>query len=208
MARQHIKNDALVTAEALSMAALSNVPIVGSTITTIMGVYGTKYMQRRVDTLAEELDATMKRVEDKVDRAFLETDEWAALVMRVVRDSMQTTDRKKVRYLAAILAGTAMADGLDRSEAETMLNALSQLTAADMVLARALMDRLGHRVNPLEADNLPNVVPNPYFHAARLEAAGFIGRSESTGMRFQPAPYMPTPILRHLMGVIDELVAD
>jgi hypothetical protein len=185
---------------------LVNVPLIGPTINAMLGVYGTQYQQRRIDTLAEELDGVMKLLGTAVDQSFLETDEWSALVMRVFRDSMQTTDRAKVRYLAAVLAGSATAERIEPNEVEAILNALAQLTATDMVLARAFVAQMG-RVNVLAGDALPEVVPNARFHAARLESAGFIERS-TTGMRFQPAPYVPTPVLNQLMDMIGPLLSD
>lgn len=207
MSKKRVGNDLSLAVKAINRAALANVPFVGPTITELMGVYGSEYQQRRIDALTEELNAVMKRVEGNVDQTFLETDEWAALVMRVVRDSVQTTDRAKVRYLAAVLAGSATSQRIEPSEVEAILNALAQLTATDMVLARALIARMEGGINVLEGDTLPTVVQNPWFHAARLESAGFIERS-ATGMRFQPAPYVPTAVLMQLMRLIGPLLAE
>ncbi len=51
---------------------------------------------------------------------------------------------------------------------------MAQLTSTGMVLARAFIDLMGKGHNYLEGDAIPNVVPNPWFHAARLESAGFM----------------------------------
>src|SRR4029077_2545232 len=137
---------------------------------------------------------------------FFETDEGKALTMRVVRDSLQTTDRKKVRYLAAVLAGSATPATIDPLEVEAILNAMAQLTSTDMTLARAFVAQMG-RVNVLEGDAVPEVVPNPHFHAARLESAGFIERS-ANGLRFRTAPYVPRAVLTQLMAMIGPLLSE
>ncbi len=206
MSKKHVRNDVSLAVKAINRAALANVPVVGTTITALMGVYGAEYQQRRIDTLAEELAAAMKLLGSKVDQSFLETDEWAALVMRVVRDSMQTTDRAKVRYLAAVLAGTATPERIQPTEVEAILNALAQLTSTDMVLARAFVGQMG-RVNVLEGDALPEVVPNARFHAARLESAGFIERTRNS-LRGRTSPYVPTSLLNQLMDMIGPLLTD
>jgi hypothetical protein len=48
--------------KAINRAALANVPVVGTTITSLMGVYGAEYQQRRIDALTEELTAVYKAV--------------------------------------------------------------------------------------------------------------------------------------------------
>jgi hypothetical protein len=202
--KRRLRNDTSLAVKAINRAALVNVPVVGPIITELMGVYGEEYKQRQLDALAEELDAVMTLVEGKVDRQFLESDDFAALVMRVMRDSLQTTDRKKVRYLAAVLAGSATTERIDPLEVEAILNALAQLTSTDMVLARAL---IGRPVNPLEGDSLPGVVPNPWFHAARLESVGLIERS-TNGIRFRTAPYVPSAALTQLMKMIGPLLSE
>jgi hypothetical protein len=202
--KRRLRNDISIAVKAINRAALVNVPVVGPIITELMGVYGDEYKRRQLDALAEELNTVMKLVEGNVDRQFLESDDFAALVMRVMRDSLQTTDRKKIRYLAAVLAGSATTERIDPLEVEALLNALSQLTSIDMVLARSL---IGRAVNPLEGDSLPNVVPNPWFHAARLESAGFIERS-TNGIRFRTAPYVPSAALTQLMKMIGPLLSE
>lgn len=206
MGKKHISSDLSLAVRAINRAALANVPVVGTTITALMGVYGAEYQQRRIDTLTEELTAVMKLVEGQVDRKFLESDEWADLVMRVVRDSLQTADRNKVRYLAAVLGSSATTDRIDPLEVEAILNAMAQLTSTDMVLARAFVAQMG-TVNVLEGDAVPEVVPNPRFHAARLESAGFIERS-GNALRGRRAPYVPSAALNQLMDMIGPLLAE
>jgi hypothetical protein len=204
--KKRAHNDVSLAVRAINRAALVNVPVVGPIITELMGVYGDEFKQRQLDALAEELNAVMKLVEGKVDRQFLEGDDFAALVMRVMRDSLQTTDRKKVRYLAAVLGGSATAERIETLEVEAILNAMAQLTSADMVLARAFVAQMG-RVNVLEGEAVPEVVPNAHFHAARLESAGFIERS-GNALRGRTAPYVPTSVLNQLMDMIGPLLAD
>ncbi len=207
MGTKRARNDMSLAIRAINRAALVNVPVVGPIITELMGVYGDEYKQRQLDALAEEMNTVMKLVEGKVDRTFLESDDFAALVMRVMRDSLQTTDRKKVRYLAAVLAGSATPDRIDPLEVEAILNAMAQLTSTDMVLARAFIDQMGKGHNYLEGDAIPNVVPNSWFHAARLESAGFIERS-TNALPFRTAPYVPTTVLKQLMEMIGPLLAE
>lgn len=206
MTKKRVRNDAALVVKAVNRAALANVPFVGPTITAVVGVYDSEYQQRRIAVLAEELTAAMAQVEGKVDRQFLESDEWAALVMHVVRDSLQTADRKKVRYLAAVLAGSATADRIEPLEVEAILNALAQLTSTDMTLARAFVAQMG-RVNVLDGDALPEVVPNARFHAARLESAGFIERTRNS-LHGRTSPYVPTLALNQLMDMIGPLLSD
>ena len=129
-------------------------------------------------------------------------------MVRVVRDSLQTSDRKKVRYLAAVLAGSATTDRIDHSEVEAILNALAQLTDTDMQLARAIVEQMRLGVEILDGDGLPDgVVPNAYFHASRLESAGFIERS-GHGLRFQPGPWVATSVLQQLMAMIGPMLSN
>lgn len=204
--KKHVRYDVALAVKAINRAALANVPVVGPTITSLMGVYGAEYQQRRIDALTEELTAVMKLVAGKVDRQFLESDDWADLVMRVVRDSLQTADRKKVRYLAAVLGGSATTDRMDPLEVEAILHTMAQLTSTDMVLARAFVAQMGN-VNVLEGDALPEVVPNARFHSARLESAGFIERS-GNALRGRTAPYVPSAALNQLIDLIGPLLAE
>lgn len=204
--KKRVHNDVSLAVKAVNRAALAVVPVVGPIVSAAMGAYDDEYKQRRIDALTEELSAVMKLAESKIDPSFFETDEGKALTMKVVRDSLQTADRKKVRYLAAVLIGSATPDTIEPLEVEAILNAMAQLTSTDMTLARAFVAQMGH-VNVLEGDAVPDVVPNPHFHAARLEHAGFIERS-ANGLRFRTAPHVPSAVLTQLMDMIGPLLSE
>jgi hypothetical protein len=71
----------------------------------------------------------------------------------------------------------------------------------------SFIDQMGKGHNYLEGDAIPNVVPNPWFHAARLESAGFIERS-TNALPVRTAPYVPTTVLKQLMEMIGPLLAE
>ena len=163
-------------------AFIAAIPILGGPIDVLISTRGSALAERRMLSLLDDLREAMTLIDgDKVDRTYLETEEFADLMMRALRAAAQTRDREQIRVYAAILLGATATDRAADFDSESALSAVAELSPVEVELARLIYDR----VKPLGGgthgwgnpyDWLPTQFKNEHlvFHLNRIERTGLI----------------------------------
>jgi len=214
----------LYTEQRWLRAAVQLVPFgVGSAIDALITTRGGELARRRVESLLEDLRTAIDQVgQDKVDRAFVGSEEWDDLVIRAFRAAAETRDREKLRILAAILGGSASVERDPALDAEALLSAVTELSPADVELARVLHERLSAPRTEteagmnelqlwtarLEGDEWipPAARDDRTFHFHRLEQAGLISEITGSYLSYGGGAYRLTPTLVRLMALVEQFV--
>ena len=191
------------------------IPFVGGSIDALLGGYASKLAEHRIHRLLAELRAMLHDVDEaKVDKAFLESEEWADLVMKAFTASARTGNEKKIRLYAAIMAASTVSGGVRDPEPESLLSALAELSPAQVEVLSMLhreSSRRGYLTFLVEArekwgDDLE-------FHLSRIASTGFIvGQGTFSdvvgGSNYQGAHYVTTPTFHRLLDLLRDVYGD
>lgn len=119
---------------ALSSAALSSLPIAGPLLHHVISERIPTNRWRRIVELATKLEAGLGGLEARVDRDFVQSDEFADLVEEVLESASRRDSDGKREYYAAALANSLTVDRPDAEERERMLDVLDELRPAHLRL--------------------------------------------------------------------------
>lgn len=209
-------------------AAVALVPSLGSSIDAIITTRAQNLARQRIEAFLSELQAASSRLDaEKLDRAYLESEEWSDLVLRAFRAAADTRDREKSQLYAALLADAATTDRIPEIDYEAALSSIAELSVQEVALARAIFDKqVGEPGDAfLEApagvpgglawvkqhgwDEIDLWAPsgtreNLTFHLKRIERTGLI--AEITGAYFDYAggAYGITATFRKIMATLRE----
>jgi hypothetical protein len=118
----------------LGMAALGSLPVAGPLLTSVLNERIPRRRWERMVEFGRKLETAVGRVEVRLDREFVQTDEVADLVEEVLeRTSRRDADGKRA-YYAAALANSLTTNRPDMEERERMLDVLDQLRPAHLRL--------------------------------------------------------------------------
>lgn len=197
------------------------IPGIGGSLDLLIAGRGQRLAQERIVNLLSGLKEEMSEVRsDMLDRVFLETDEWADLVIKAVDAATKSRDKAKIRLYARILRSAATFQDRGAFSPEEYLDALAELTPREVVVARAIYGRqqdvpsseqdLFKWAKDRGWDRLPQDCPSVPeedlpFILIRLERSGLI--KEITGMYwdYQGGMYIITNAFRQLVQYIGSM---
>jgi hypothetical protein len=190
------------------------VPMIGSAIDAYFGTWGQNIREDRLVALIDGLSEAVRSVgEDKLDRSFLETEEFYDLLTRAGRAAMETRDREKIRMYAALLIGAAVHPAATTPlEPEAALVSLISLTPTEVSLLRVIIDKTAGGASwPPNPEDVPaELVLDHDFHCKHIEAAGLIVEQPVYDRGQAGGSYVPTATLGRLVellqagGLVDE----
>jgi hypothetical protein len=153
-------------------ALVTAIPYLGGSIDALFGQWGAEIAQRRFRVLLEELAKETARLDaSKVDKAFLDSEEFVDLFTRAAREAARSRHREKVRLFARILAGRACVDWSGSTDAEEILDVLAGLSLRQISIMVRMWNRAhGHQ---LIEEVLPEHDERP-FDYQRLVVMGLL----------------------------------
>lgn len=129
---------------ALGSAAVGAIPLVGQLLGTVISEHIPRRRQERMVEFARALNRAVARIEPRLDRDFVQTDDLSDLVEEVLeRISRRESDGKRA-YYAAALANTLTTDRPEADELERMLDVLDEVRPAHLRLLAAIARTHGH----------------------------------------------------------------
>ena len=116
---------------------INQIPIIGFFIDNLLVQTGAEIQQRRlVQTIQILHDLTDKIDKTKVDFEFLDSEEFADLIVKTFQNSVKTRHRERIRLNCKILTGSIMIENRKiRHSAEDMLGLVSDLSPIDLKVA-------------------------------------------------------------------------
>jgi DNA-binding ferritin-like protein (Dps family) len=198
-------------------AAVNIIPYIGGSLDVLISSKGYKVVQKRIESLLEQLQRDMSSVkENMIDHTFLESEEWFDLVLKALESAARTRDSEKIRMYSKILRNSVIQDKHKTHSPEDYLMVLAELTPREVQLAKVIYiqqkEGPGENENELhwasskgwknlaveshlEGEDLP-------FLLKRLERCGLIREITGTYLDYTGGVYAITDVFRKMMRYI------
>jgi hypothetical protein len=199
-------------------AMINAVPYIGGSLDVLISSKGHKVLQERVESLLRQLQSDMSSVkENMIDRTFLDSEEWFDLVVKALESAARTRDSEKIRMYSTILRNSVITDMRLTHNPEDYLAVLSELTAREVKLAKAIYTQQNDRPEGNETElqwatrkgwkNLAiesrlgeEELP---FLLKRVERSGLIKEITGAYVGYTGGVYVITDVFRKLMNYIE-----
>ena len=202
-------------------ALINAIPYVGGSLDVIFGSKWQKIAEKRIREFIQKLTEELNKVsESKVDKKYLDSEEWFDVVIKAMESATKTRDTEKISWYAKILRGAAVLRDRTDFDPEAYLQVLTELSPNELRVAKVIfeMQKEGNKAVKLElhwanetrrnelsekCDFIPK--DDLDFIFLRLQKAGLI-REITGGMIFgyEGGSYVITPSFRKLMRYINE----
>lgn len=193
--------DAITTLAAVAAV----VPVLGGSLSTILTGYATHEAGRRFEALLADLRDEIDKVGDeKVDQAYLNSEEFLDLLIRASRIAFDTRDAEKRRWCAALLAGALTVERSDELDHEALLRVVGSLSPQTVAFARDCYVAATANV-PADYRNPPVEYPKEahgQFLLSQLRAVGLIDESTGSGWGGSITQRRVSTAFRELMEVV------
>ena len=119
------------------------VPLLRVVIDSALGWFDGRKSERSILNFFAEVNTRLQLIEeDKLDKQFAKSPELEEIIFRCMRQAAVTQESERIKLYAKILTQTLILDNAKyRSNAEDFLILCSDLTKADLTLARAMYDQ-------------------------------------------------------------------
>lgn len=136
--KEKFHNAAIAYSDISELRALVNlIPVIGSSIDVIISSEAQKVQFKRIQGTISHLTDEMRDIdEEKIDRSFLETEEFFDLLLLFFEKCMKTRHSEKIILNCKILAGSVLFDSKnERQFAYDILNNIADLSPTDLKLS-------------------------------------------------------------------------
>lgn len=194
-------------------ALVNLIPYVGGSLDVLLTSKAHKLTEQRIESLLAELAQQVGTVdESKIDKDFLESEEWYDMVFRAFEKAIRTRSLEKIKLYSKILVGS-LTNPDNRDHSEDFLEILSELSETEVRLARIIYDLREVHLWDRDGQGLP--MPNKFleqctfidrndlpFYMNRLEKVGLIDEQMGSFIDYEGGLYKITPTFDKLMKVI------
>lgn len=120
-----------------AVAILGSIPLVGAVATTALSAWQTANYKK----FAQAVQNNFNRIDQtKLDKAFLKSDEFKALVIQSVEASIRSASNHKCKALANALLSSVIQPTCKLRNKTGIVRAISQLSDEEMIVLKALYD--------------------------------------------------------------------
>jgi hypothetical protein len=126
--------------QAALRATISAIPWIGSSIDAFLSTKGQKIVQNRITSLLDALKDEMRDIQEgKVDKPYLESDEFFDLTLKALEAATRTKEIAKIGMYARILKGAVVGRREAEFSGEDAIRVILDLTPRQMEVARAFI---------------------------------------------------------------------
>jgi hypothetical protein len=157
-------------------------------------------------------------IKDKIDKKFLESEEWFDLVIKSIEESTRTRNVNKIAHYAKILRGAATIQDRNQYHPEDYLNMIIELTPEELSIAKILYDKIqlaGKGKKPelywasksgLKKLADQKIIPRADYDYVllRLQRVGLIKEVTGTFLDYEGGEYILTDAFKKLMDYISD----
>src|SRR4030042_2626392 len=201
-------------------AAINLIPDSGGSLDVVLASRGSLHQKRIVDFLESLKDEMSHIKEERIDTAYLESEEFSDIILRVMEASLRTRDREKMCLYAKFLRGAILIQDRKQVSLEDYLETLIELTLIELGVARTIYKQ--QRNSELERnesilqwalrkgwEDLPNQVTSVSkedlpFILLRIEKSGLVKELTGSYWDYKGGVFVVTDTFRKLMRFIDE----
>jgi len=130
--KRHLKQAGIGVVVGVIKGLIASIPVIGSSITAAWEGYQGSRLQEAIDYLTA---AVTKLGEDKIDKQFIESEEYVDLFNLALRTRMQSRCKEKAKFILGMLIESMQKNRAERfqtSEKESFLFILDRLTEKEM----------------------------------------------------------------------------
>ena len=201
-------------------AAINLIPYIGGSLDVILASRGSLHQKRIVEFL-ESLKEEMSHIkEERIDTAYLESQEFSDIILKLMEVSLRTRDREKMRLYARFLRGAVLIQDRNQTFLEDYLATLIELTPVELEVARTIYEQ--QRNSELEPNenilqwawrkgwkDLPNQVTSVPkadlpFILLRIEKSGLVKELTGSYAGYEGGVFVVTDTFRKLVRFIDD----
>ena len=199
---KRLRRDADLAGRTAVEASLSIVPYVGPRVVAAMHALEIRTISDRIEDFVEEFNELGARLDQsKVDHEYLTSPEYVDSAIAALEAARRTSDRRKLRMIAAFLLGAATVERPADLDVETVLIAIRDLSPSMLWMAGRIQVLA---TNPGQSQRMygraiPPAVPDRDFVLNRLVAAGLISEAGSGRFQVFQGDYSPTETLTRTM---------
>lgn len=192
-------------------AGVAAIPIIGGSLDVIFSSKGNELIQQRIMSLMDFLEIEMEAIaESKVDKTFLETEEWFDLVYKSFDEVRKTRLKDKHMLFAKILAKSTI-EHQDVSKIELYQNILSSISFDDFKVALYILSNRDKSENKTwdiqkkfwEELTIEGIEPdNMKFSLSRLFSLGLLNERYGTILDYTGGHYVVTKLLEEFVEFV------
>ncbi|HAF18757.1 MAG TPA: hypothetical protein DEV93_14925 [Chloroflexi bacterium] len=182
---------------------------------SVVNVALTAHMASQVDAnrqaLSDDTEERLRRLEAKadLDEDMLKRPEFRALVFQAAVAAAQESDKSKIDWYAAILAGAASRGRPPDLNVQALLSSMTFLTAEEMRLARQFYQEFDQsKYSIVDGAPTPSWGPDTGLYLRRLETANLIVphivQGLPAGFQASGGNYFVTDTFHRLMALVRE----
>jgi hypothetical protein len=164
-----------------------------------------QHLTDRLEAFVEELREAVSGLSvDKLDRDYLQSDEFAAAALAAIEAARHTSHRGKMSMVAGILAGATTIDRPQALDIEAVLTAIRDLSPNSLHLGLELEHLFRENQSPDTYGGAiyPPQWPDGVFLLKRLEAAGLVEELTGTFLDYPGGRYKPTDTFVRVLSVL------
>lgn len=199
----------------LLRAAINVVPYVGGAIDVLISSKASKISEKRILDFINSLSDNLTLVdENKIDKKYLDSDDFFDLIINCFERSSKTRSKLKKDYYAKILTKQITVLNTSTEVSEHYLDIISELNEKELIIATVLFDKMtldpkwkGERhynwasKKGLEDLNNAGIIPSSdyEFTLLRLQRVGLLKEVTGTFMNYEGGDYTVTDAFKELM---------
>jgi hypothetical protein len=201
---RRVRRDVDLAGRTAAEVSLSLVPYVGPRVVAAMHALEIRTISDRIEDFVEEFRELGARLDQtKVNREYLTSAEYVDGAMAALDAARRTSDRNKLRIIAAFLLGAATVDRPADLDVEAVLVSIRDLSPTMLWMAGRIHDlatQAATRVSQGRA--IPPAVPDRDMVLSRLVAAGLINAAGTSRFDVFTGEYVPTDTLTRTIRTI------
>lgn len=118
---------------------INGIPIIGSHLDLLLSIKGQETTQKRIELLIRYLTEQCQKIEErKVDKSFIDSDDFFDLTLQAVEAAARSRHREKIRLYASIIAGSVVIQDRSQNQPEDYLAVVSELSMREVSLVGAI----------------------------------------------------------------------
>jgi len=145
---QYISNSPII--KGLIDGGLSLIPFLGSAISSSLDTRAFKLFEENSRKFSEEVHRLVEKMDDKkLDKKFIESDEFTSILMETLGRNARAYEEEKVKLFAKTLAGFTTVQGSQILYKEGFIRIIDELSIEHIKILAFIFDRIN---NPIETD--------------------------------------------------------
>jgi hypothetical protein len=128
----------------LIVSSTAIIPVLGGSISILIDKYIPSELEKRRNTLIEQLDKDIEAIKEKIKPNRLESTEYSTILFKVFKNAIEEHDQEKIKKYRAILQNSAITEYIENPEIEFYIKLLNELTTSHIKLVRLINENNFH----------------------------------------------------------------